>query len=203
MPRQRNPNLSFAIADGVGRLGQSFVSKATSGNADFFGQRRQVPKQGGAALGAEVTRLIVVLTGVMEGVDLGLAGEFSDGGFVEIGGDAERAAGAAFAVGAVANTVHGGQGVDSDGGLAAGAGGCHGLAFIDELSEAFAPSPLTGEGGGGGESLPVLQFVIEDFTSPQPSPSRRGAIQISSPALLHQGGGGNTKLSRRLFSNPR
>jgi hypothetical protein len=131
---QRNPSLAFAVAHRHARLRQSCIRKTPSGDADFFGKRRQVPKQGGAAVGAEVALLIVVLSGVMEGVDLGLAGEFSHGGFVEIGGNAERAAGAAFAVGAVANTVHGGQGVDGDRDLAAGAGGCHGLAFIDGLS---------------------------------------------------------------------
>jgi hypothetical protein len=151
VPRKRNPSLALAISHRVRRLGQGFVCEATSGDADFFGQRRQVPKQGGAAVGAEVALLIVVLSGVMEGVDLGLAGEFSDGGFVEIGRNAKRAAGAAFAVDAVANTVHGGQGVDGNGGLAAGAGGCHGLAFIDELIAAFAPSPGRGKAGMGVE----------------------------------------------------
>ncbi len=38
----------------------------------------------------------------------------------------------------------------------------------------LAPSPLTGEGWGGGENFENLRTYFNALTSPQPSPSRRG-----------------------------
>ena len=129
MHRQCNPSLALAVGHAVRGRRQSFIRETPARDANFFWRCGEIPKQRGAAIGAKVAllriQLIVFLRSMAKGVNLGLAAACGDGGYVEISRDAKRTAGAAFAVGAVSNTVHRGQGVDGDRGLAAGAGGGH------------------------------------------------------------------------------
>jgi hypothetical protein len=69
--------------------------------------------------------LIVVLRCMVKGIRLGLTPMLHNRSSIEVGRDAECAASSAFAVRAVADAMHRGQRVDSDGGLPTGTGCGH------------------------------------------------------------------------------
>jgi hypothetical protein len=69
--------------------------------------------------------LIVVLRCMVKGIRLGLTPMLHNRSSIEVGRDAECAASSAFAVRAVADAMHRGQRVDSDGGLPTGTGCSH------------------------------------------------------------------------------
>ena len=127
---QLHPSLAFVVGHAVRWIGQNVSCKTAARNADFFGQGAHEPKQRGAAVGAAVGALvpglIMILGCVVEGVNLGFTDALRHRRLIEISRDAIRAPGSAFAIRAVANAVHRRRCVHRDGGLAAGAGGCHG-----------------------------------------------------------------------------
>ncbi len=114
MRGQRNPRFPLTVRDRESWLWQPAVCEATASDAYLVGGRRDKPKQSGAAVCAEMTLLIVFLRRMVKGISLRHASLRNNCRPIEVCRDAEGASGSAFAVGAVADSVHRGQRVDGD-----------------------------------------------------------------------------------------
>ena len=123
--RKTNPVFFFRVSNGVGGFRQTAIREAATSDANFLGQSRHIPEKRSATLCAKVPFLIVILQGVVKGVDVGLTCRCNNGCPVKVSGDAKRASCSAFAVRAMAHAVHGWASVHCDGSLPAGTGSGH------------------------------------------------------------------------------
>ena len=117
---QFDPWQFLGTGRGDRRYAEAVIRETAGCNADQMRSHRRVPAQRSPARAAKVT-LLVVIVRVMKRVDGNLASDLGHVGSTEVGRYTEGAAGAAFAVCAMTNSVKSRLTIDRNGCRATGA----------------------------------------------------------------------------------